>query len=171
MVLTPGELCRAILVFNRVLGAAVELPGLEKGRTGGFLCFGNLHSEDPFVMLGIGSHPDKEASDRCRKNALEKVERLTFEHPTHLTTFESADMHLPYSERKKWGGGVRLNKAEWPMSFSGFSELADEAYVLYCALALGWISPIIVRSIAEAHENHFYFNLVRACGLNIRQTS
>lgn len=101
------------------------------------------------IMLGDVS---KEKQEKYFQLSLEKGDRLYKDYKTNFKNFSSWQTRQPDKER--WGGAIRAGK--YILSFSGLSELLDEALVLEIALTMNWEKPYRFYEISQVSQNNFY---------------
>lgn len=140
---TPG----AIEKFAMVGVATVEAVAARfgAGATGGSML---VHDNAPCVLLDklVGKITGDMAVDsrqRCREQALRLLGC-----PQHQTSFQSR-----HPDTKMLGGAIRL-PSEFIVSFYGFPELVNEAYIASLARFMGWMGDEEIRG-RLAHSNNF----------------
>ena len=104
-----------------------------KGRDGGYFCLADAETGLPYLVTLIGSVSGDKAEKYCAF-AQEKARRLA-SRPDHVSSWQSRN-----PKKEKYGGAIRY----WGFihSFSGFSELGDEALML---LASYYATPTAIR--------------------------
>ncbi len=116
--------------------------------------YGTLHirGEDSspyplFMTVFYGTEP--ESRTRSYRLAPEKADRLAGR-PTDIASFQSRN-----PEREMYGGAIRIppGKGIGYLSWSGFSEEEDEAFMLCIAVRAGLMDPSHGQMIATATEN------------------
>jgi len=136
---------REILRLNELLP-----PGEKRG--GGYLCItkmkGDIPEDAPFLIIQVGA-PTREKVLKYLEFSQEKALRLSA-HPDHISSWQSRDY-----ESNRYGGAIRAEG--YILSFSGLTELADEAVLVNTAFRLGLISGGRCFEIAKVSGN----NLIR----------
>lgn len=177
MVLYVPALCR--IFFNHTWRRSVQTTDLLRvlaivnkfytpigrefgdGREFGCLAIrGPLTKKRPLELrVPFGVIPE---SSRCYSIALEKVVRLA-EFPDHWSSHESRD-----PERSKYGGAIRLPETSLDigyMSWSGYPEKTDEAFMLASAVRSGIMLMKRAEQIAEKNGNDLFRAVVTRMGV------
>ena len=111
------EIEKIVQTAEKHIKHACKFAGRD--RLGGVLCMA-----DPggiILVCQIGEVPDADALSRFLGTCQEKVRRL-LENPSHFSGWQSRDF-----DNKKYGGAIRTS-GDLIFSFSGLSELLDEAF-------------------------------------------
>ncbi len=111
-------------IFNHATFAMPDPVRIPDARgKGGYLCVASL---DGYILgiLGLGKI-SKLKADKYFGLCQEKAKRLAA-NPDHLSSWQTRD-----ESKNQFGGAIRTNYVI--LSFSGFPELLDEAYVLHLA--------------------------------------
>jgi hypothetical protein len=95
--------------------------------TGGYLCVLEEESGVPVLVLKVGMVPD-EKKKKYFEFAQEKANRLWLTH-SHFLSSQSRD-----ESQNRFGGAIRTK--DYIFSFSGLTEVADEAFSLALAVFL-----------------------------------
>jgi len=132
----------AKLAINAVSSAAEEF-GDNSG--GGYLYISDSAGQ-MVLHLKVGT-PTKEKADLYLEYSQEKAARLV--------GFKSDDLSWQSRCPKegRWGGAVRLSNKLGFLSFSGFPELADEAFCLALAVNAGLISANTAYVLTQCNSN------------------
>jgi hypothetical protein len=128
-----------------ILGLLAE-RGEEK--TGGYFCLvSKEQSRQILAVIQFGSL-SAELATQYSNYVLEKVERLDA-HPDTLASHETRD-----EAKHRFGGAIRASG--YLLSFSGFTEDADEALVLLVAMEKELLTQAEALDIARRTGNTFF---------------
>jgi hypothetical protein len=114
-------------------------------------------SKTPLLTCFLGNIVEESKRPRYFQFALEKAVRLAHEHPDHATSWESRN-----PEQMRFGGAI-VTSTEHPysLSFSGFPEDADEAFVIAVALYAGLLTEDYAHGIADRRTNMYTLAFLR----------
>lgn len=120
-------------------------------RPGGYFCFADGRSGNPFLIAKIGDPPWPK-SEKYLLLCIEKVRRLAA-FPGHISSWQTRDESLDH-----FGGAIRakaplINGELSPviLSFSGLTEEADEMFMVRLALRFEMIDADDAEKIITAH--------------------
>lgn len=103
----------------------------------------------PFLVVGVGpTMPPEQAEmsfELCQKNG-----RRLLMNPDHVSSWQTRN-----AEEGQYGGAIRAN--DYVFSFSGLTEIADEAVLVETCLSLGLLSTLVAERIVEASANPLLF--------------
>lgn len=137
--------------FNSIFGNEIALKDygyltvLDDVAEGEIICV---------VRVGNCSCQGNVAS-RCFASSIEGARRL-FLNQDHLTSFVSRD-----TTKNKLGGAIRIIQVSAIISFSGYSEMSDEALMVFAAHGLGWINRTQISEIYEISQNPYIAKIVK----------
>lgn len=144
------------IVTDIILRSVLEL---DQDRTGGWFAFWRGDPNGVIVRPVFGFSVGLVTSKRylrCIHFANEKAVRLA-QHPTHISSFQSRDESDLDPMMHKYGGAIRCGSLgggkHLIFSFSGFSELEDEAVCVILARRGGWLSDHELNCIIKASGN------------------
>lgn len=135
--------------FEDVLTKTIDVVGAiaPEHRRGGFACFRTDESGSNIYTTAHGSIPPT-LEHIYKQNAYEKIIRLSY-HEGDISSFQSRN-----PAEGRWGGAIRLKGIV--LSFSGLTELLDEAYLLSIAIQCGWCSPLRAKRVIQKSNNHWF---------------
>lgn len=120
-------------------------------RKSGYFTLRDLNSGRVIFTIMLGNVP-KEKQERYLNLSLEKGDRLYKNYRSDFKIFSSWQTRQP--DKDKWGGAIRANR--YILSFSGLSELLDEALVLEVVLIMNWENPYRLYEISQVSNNIYY---------------
>lgn len=129
----------------------VHLQNNDKIRQSGYFTLRDITSGRVIFILMLGQVPN-EKQEKYLQFSLEKGDRLYKDYKKNFKNFSSWQTRDP--DKDKWGGAIRAGK--YVLSFSGLSELLDEALVLEIALTMNWENPYRLYEISQVSKNNFY---------------
>ena len=127
-------------------------------RTGGLFAFWRTDPSGVVMTPVVGLPSGLVSPDRFRKYiyfASEKAIRLA-DHPDDVSSWQSRDESDPDRMNHKYGGAIRCGRVWVPhliFSFSGFSELEDEAICVILARRFDLLTDAETNVIIEASDN------------------
>lgn len=129
----------------------VHLQNNDKIRQSGYFTLRDITSGRVIFTIMLGDVP-KEKQEKYLNFSLEKGDRLFKNYKSNFKNFSSWQTRNP--DKDLWGGAIRTDK--YVLSFSGLSELLDEALVLELALIMNWVNPYRLYEISQVSNNRFY---------------
>ncbi|MBU2539773.1 hypothetical protein KJ786_01255 [Patescibacteria group bacterium] len=140
-----------VLVAEKVLsGITPLLSGLSVNKDSGYLTIRDRINGSVLITVQIGKCKPEKAK-KYFDFSLEKGARL-FQHKKHFSSWQSKD------EGEDFYAGAIISE-DLILSFSGLSELADEALVLMVANLCRWIHDGDAYSIAAISDNKYFTDL------------
>ena len=123
----------------------------DKIRQAGYFTLRDIATGRVIFTIILGDVP-KEKQEKYLQLSLEKGDRLYKNYKSNFKNFSSWQTRNP--DKDLWGGAIRAGK--YVLSFSGLSELLDEAFVLEVALTMNWENPYRLYEISQVSNNYFY---------------
>ncbi len=123
----------------------------DQVRKSGYFTLRDISSGRVIITIMLGDIP-KEKQEKYLQLSLEKGDRLYKNYKTSFKIFSSWQTRQP--DNDKWGGAIRVNR--YILSFSGLSELLDEALVLEVALTMNWENSHRLYEISQVSNNIYY---------------
>ncbi len=154
-------LLRGHSVATQVVRHFYRLSGDESPNVGGYLVVADSGTGLPLGSIFVGDVPDDKAA-RYIELAQEKAIRLSKKISTegHVLSWESRD-----EAADCWGGAVLVSLSDIILSFSGFTEMWDEAVGLVTAsIALNVPSSGLI-TYASVSKNREFFQLMNMNGV------
>ncbi len=150
---TCSELGRLVQEYVDMVGGLCP----EK-RTGGAFHCRHVHDQfgwlDAHATMFAGTYAEEKAL-KYWEFAQEKADRLANHFDKgHLSSYQS---RAP--EKMRWGGAIRT-PGGWILSFSGFPELMDEAFMLSVARQAGLITVAQAVAVLAPHGKQEPWSLV-----------
>ena len=145
IVIGGHELCEILDYVDYIVRVFTELPDKSaRDRRGGYFTVFDRRTMQIVLVVKIGN-PAPEESRTYFKYSQEKAERL-FISEELVSSYQNRD-----PDNGKWGGAIKTE--DFILSFSGLSELGDEAVVLFTAYEFSLFTEKEVMKIAEISGN------------------
>lgn len=119
-------------------------------RRGGSFCLMH-HSGMPLLLLPVG-FPNQEKVGGYTYKAYNKCKAMLdqrYDDPYLVSSWSVRDHD---AEPPIYGGGIRLSNGDY-MSFSGFPELVDEAYMIYVGQSFNLLDEERIMDIVQVSGN------------------
>jgi hypothetical protein len=144
-------------LYAKLPSKGKNAKGRRPNRKGGFLCIFNNRDGELWAGPEAIGFPAKEEIKQYKLFSKEKGERLFKNLRSTLTysSFQSRD-----ESKNKFGGAILANNLI--VSFSGVTELGDEAICLVLALYFGWMTELNAEIIAHLSNNQCFAQLQKS---------
>ena len=128
--------------------------GAIRDRQWGYLTIVSAIDARILYIIQVGECPLEKAEKYCRLSQ-EKARRLF----NQIGVGRKSSWLSRNEKNDQWGGAICAGKVI--VSFSGLSELADEAVSLMTAVFCGWLAIEQAREIAAISDNKFFEQLLQ----------